>query len=79
MPDRCFFGCKSLTAIILHQKIQSFGDSCFEGCENLKSIEIPISIQKIGKSSFENCSSLQNISIQFWAIAKNNFLDSPFK
>ena len=64
LPDRCFYGCHSLTKIILNEnsKIDSIGNDCFNGCTELRNIDISKhNISSIGALAFYNCLSLRHI------------------
>ena len=58
-----FFGCSSLTSIVIPSSVTSIGDLAFSDCSSLESIVIPSSVTSIGDSAFEDCSSLASIVI----------------
>ena len=58
-----FFGCKSLTSIILSNNMTSIEGGTFDGCSNMSSVTIPDSVTSIGKSAFFGCSSLTSLDI----------------
>ena len=64
IADGAFFGCTSLTGIILPDKtIDRIGISVFNGCSSLTSVTIPNSVTSIGSGAFSGCSSLASITI----------------
>jgi len=58
-----FYGCSSLTSIILSNSVTSIGYGAFSDCSSLTSITIPDSVTSIGDYAFYNCSSLTSITI----------------
>lgn len=58
-----FFGCKSLTSIILSNNMTSIEGGTFDGCSNMSSVTIPDSVTSIGKAAFFGCSSLTSLDI----------------
>ena len=58
-----FFGCSSLTEIVIPSSVTSIGAAAFYGCSSLTEIVIPNSVTQIGYDAFSHCSSLKNIVI----------------
>lgn len=54
--DSAFFGCYSLSDIVIPSSVTSIGHSAFFFCESLTSIAIPSSVTSIGDCAFRNCS-----------------------
>ena len=57
-----FYGCKSLTSVVIPNSVTSIGDSAFEGCTGLTSVVIPNSVTTIGRYAFLNCTGLTSIA-----------------
>lgn len=53
-----FYGCSSLTSVVIPEGVTSIGGYAFRGCSSLASIVIPGSVTSIGWDAFEGCSSL---------------------
>ncbi len=58
-----FYGCKSITEVILPKGITQIGEYAFWSCSNLKNIQMQEGITTIGESAFERCESLESIEI----------------
>ncbi|MCH5171983.1 MAG: leucine-rich repeat protein, partial [Erysipelotrichales bacterium] len=63
IENYAFYGCGSLTSIILSNGIKTIGASAFNGCNSLASLTIPGTVTSIGSNAFKNCSSLKLITI----------------
>ena len=61
--DWAFYGCRSLSEIVIPSSVTSIGDWAFAGCRYLSEIVIPSSVTSIGKSAFFRCHSLSEIVI----------------
>ena len=61
--DSAFFGCYSLSEIVIPSSVTSIGHSAFFFCESLTSIAIPSSVTSIGDCAFEGCESLRCLVI----------------
>ncbi|MBR3092100.1 MAG: leucine-rich repeat domain-containing protein [Bacteroidaceae bacterium] len=61
--DYAFYGCSSLTSIVIPNSVTSIGGSAFSGCKGLTSIEIPNSVTSIGNYAFSSCLGLTSIEI----------------
>ena len=60
--ENAFYGCSSLTTIIIPEGIISIGNHAFDKC-GLTAINIPEGVTSIGEYAFYGCSSLTNITI----------------
>ena len=58
-----FYGCHSLTNIIIPNSVISIGDYAFTSCTSLTSITIPDIVTSMGNNTFWYCSSLKSIII----------------
>ena len=63
LQNESFYGCSSLTSIIIPSSVSILGKNVFSDCESLVSIDIPNSITSIGENAFWNCSSLSSVVI----------------
>lgn len=61
--DSAFFGCTSLTSVIIPNGVANIGDSAFGNCEKLENITIPSSVTNIGDRSFAGCENLTSVII----------------
>lgn len=60
---KAFFGCTSLSSIILPNSITEIGELAFGECTSLTSITIPNGVTEIGQGAFGYCTSLTSITI----------------
>jgi hypothetical protein len=51
-PFGAFFGCDSLTNVVLRENLTDIGDYAFYGCTSLRSIALPNSVTNIGERAF---------------------------
>ena len=58
-----FWGCRSLSEIVIPSSVTSIGDSAFSLCSSLSEIVIPFSVTSIGDYAFSDCRSLSEIVI----------------
>ncbi|MBQ8319631.1 MAG: leucine-rich repeat domain-containing protein [Clostridia bacterium] len=56
-----FYGCSSLTAIVIPAGVTTIGNYAFYTCSGLTKIVIPDSVTSIGFMAFDNCSSLTRV------------------
>ena len=58
-----FFGCDSLTSVVIPDSVTTIGSDAFYCCSSLTSVVIPDSVTTIGSYAFYNCSSLTSVVI----------------
>jgi hypothetical protein len=58
-----FFGCSSLTAIIIPDSVTKIYADAFRGCSSLAAITITNSVTSIGDGAFSGCSALTRLSL----------------
>lgn len=63
LPDRVFYGCKSLSRLRLPDKITSIGKRAFSGCEKIESLYFGEPLAYLGAYAFENCSKLSSLDV----------------
>ena len=63
IEDGAFYGCISVTSIVIPESVTSIGGGAFQGCSSLASIEIPSGVTSIGNGAFYGCISLTSIVI----------------
>lgn len=63
IADAAFFGCWSLTSVIIPNGVTSIGNDAFCACSLLTGITIPDSVTSIGDDAFWECSLLTSITI----------------
>lgn len=63
ISDNAFWGCISLTSIIIPDSVVSMGSTVFGSCKSLKDVKLPDSLQHIGEGTFSHCDNLSNINI----------------
>lgn len=60
---KAFYGCSSLTSVVIPEGVKRIGEQAFYECHKLESIEIPASVVEIDERAFMTCRSLRKITI----------------
>lgn len=63
IPAYAFYGCSSLTTIIISESVTSIGPYAFYGCRYLESITIPENVTSIGDHAFSYCYSIKTVYV----------------
>jgi len=58
-----FYGCTSLTNVIIGNSVTSIGERAFAHCDSLTSVKIPNSVTSIGEYAFAYCGSLTSVEL----------------
>lgn len=58
-----FYGCSSLTNVVISEGVTSIGEWTFYECSSLTDISLPNTLKSIGEFDFSYCSSLENVII----------------
>ena len=61
IKEKAFYGCKSLTSVIIGSGVESIGEEAFKKSTSLTSITIGSGVESIDKNVFEDCVALENI------------------
>ena len=61
VKDRSFYGCSSLTSVMIPDGVTSIGSYAFWGCTSLTGIVLPSGVTSIGSYAFRSCTSLTGI------------------
>ena len=61
--DSSFYGCSSLSSVVLPEGLETIGKWAFYECTSLTNITIPSTVISIGKSAFLDCSNLTTVNI----------------
>lgn len=56
-----FYGCSSLTEIVIPDSVTKIGDGAFYGCTDLSTVTLSENLTQVSKDVFYNCSSLTEV------------------
>lgn len=56
-----FYGCNSMTNVLLPSSIRSIHNRAFEGCASLAYVNLPTDLEQIGEAAFSRCALLNGI------------------
>ena len=73
--NRCFYGCSSLTNMVIPDGVTVFGNQVFAQCTSLVTATLGKGITRIPPGTFEGCSSLRSVTLKgnITEIASNAF------
>ncbi len=74
---QAFYGCSSITEVILSNKVSTIEQSAFEGCSSLNKVFLPQSTKTLGYSAFMDCERLSEVTLADYGITAIN--SSTFK
>jgi len=77
IPEDCFAGCSSLTAVTIPTTTKTIGATAFNSCSSLEEIIFGNSLETIGNAAFVNCSKLSSVKIGSFDFIYPNSLVSP--
>lgn len=61
--DGAFWGCLSLSKLVIPNTVTSIGDGAFVACNALVEVVIPNSVTKLGQFVFLNCTALKSVTL----------------
>ncbi len=65
IESEAFYGCSSLTDILIPASVVTIESEAFYGCRALSSITVPNTVMNMGAGVFSGCTGLQTLSIPF--------------
>ena len=71
--QKAFYGCTSITSVVIPSSVTSIGEWAFYGCTNLTSAPIPSSVTSIGERAFQGCYGLTSVIINSNRIISKNY------
>ena len=63
IDEGAFYGCSSLSSIMLPQQLKTISKQSFYGCSSLKKVQISNSVEQIENDAFGKCISLEQLII----------------
>ncbi len=58
-----FYGCYSLTSVVVPEGVATLGQASFSGCTAIDSVSLPSTLVSLGNTVFNGCTSLSAISL----------------
>lgn len=65
VPEGIFYGCISLTEMVIPESVTSIGKAAFYGCINIGEFILPSTLTTIGDQAFYGCSGIKDIVIPY--------------
>ena len=62
IPEKAFYGCKSLRSVTIPESVGEIGEHAFSYCGNLKTVRLPDQLQSIGFMTFYECHKLKTVN-----------------
>lgn len=77
IENYAFYGCQSLTTLIVPKGVTYIGTGAFQNCTKLTSVELSETVDIVGRNAFMGCTSLRRIVIPegVHTIKRNAFQD----
>lgn len=63
ISDGAFYGCHSLSSIVLPDNLTSIGEAAFYSCSSLEHISIPDGVTRIENHTFAGCTALSSVTL----------------
>lgn len=74
IPMGCFYGCQSLTSIVLPETVQSIKEDAFGNCKQLALIDLKAyqsSIPEIQPNTFDACGTIEGRQIKLYSVEQS--------
>ena len=80
IPFGTFYGCSSLSEVVLNDGITNINEFAFCDCTSLNKINIPNSVNSISENILKGCTSIESVSLPFVGSSRtaSNDYDSVF-
>lgn len=62
IPERAFFGCRSIKAVVIPSNVTKIGEHAFAGCTSLEDVVLPEAIVSVEESAFSGCRAIKALS-----------------